>query len=156
MGVDQTRMTAYCGLYCVDCAFHTGTIPDLARDLRKELRRVRFDKVAEVIPFIDSDKYNETYEFLGSLVKLRCKGCKTSARSKFCGIAQCSIKNGFEGCWECDDFADCSKMVFLVPVHGDAHIKNLRKIKRVGVKEWVEGGPLWYSAPKRIKVEKGD
>ena len=24
------------------------------------------------------------------------------------------------------------------------------------VKEWVDGGPLWYSKPKRIKVEKGD
>jgi hypothetical protein len=156
MGTDHIKMTAYCGLYCGDCAFQTGTIPDLARDLRKELRRVRFEKAAEVIPFIDADKYNEAYEFLGSMVKLRCKGCKTSSRSKFCGIAQCAIKNGYEGCWECGEFADCGKMDFLVPVHGDGHLKNLRKIKRVGVEEWVKGGPIWYNAPKKIKVEKGE
>ncbi len=156
MGRDNIKMTAYCGLYCSDCAFNTGTIPDLARDLRKELRRVRFDKVAEVIPFLEADAYRETYDFLGNLVKLRCKGCKVSGRSQFCHIAQCAVKNGFEGCWECGEFAGCSKLDFLVPVHGDAHVKNLRKIKKAGVEAWVAGGPLWYSAPKKIKVEKGD
>jgi hypothetical protein len=156
MSVDPSRMTAYCGLYCEDCAFHTGSIPDLARDLRKELRKARFDKVAEVIPFLDAEVYNQTYEFLGSLVKLRCKGCKVSARSQFCGVAQCAIKKGYKGCWECADFATCAEMDFLVPVHGDAHVKNLRKIKKVGVEEWAAGSPLWYSAPKKIKVEKGD
>jgi hypothetical protein len=156
MSVDPTRMTAYCGLYCEDCAFHVGDIPDLARDLRKELRTARFDKIAEVIPFLDAEAYKQTYEFLGSLVKLRCKGCKVSGRSQFCHIAQCAIKKGYEGCWECADFASCSRMDFLVPVHGDAHVKNLRKIKKVGVEEWVAGGPLWYSPVKKIKVEKGD
>lgn len=151
MAVDNTRMTAYCGLYCGDCAFNVGTIPDLARDLRKELRKARFDKVAEVIPFIDSEEYQEAYEFMGSLVKLRCKGCKIGGRSKFCNIAKCAIKKGYEGCWECDEFADCGKMEFLAHVHGDGHIKNLRKIKRVGVDQWVEEGPLWYSAPRKKK-----
>ena len=156
MSDDPSRMTAYCGLYCEECTFHTGSIPDLARDLRKELRRVRFDKVSEVIPFLDAEVYEQTYEFLGNLVKLRCKGCKISARSQFCGVAQCAVKKGYEGCWECSEFATCSEMDFLVPVHGDAHVKNLRKIKKVGVKEWAAGNPLWYSTPKRIKVEKGD
>ncbi|MDD3719438.1 MAG: hypothetical protein PHP28_12345 [Actinomycetota bacterium] len=30
------------------------------------------------------------------------------------------------------------------------------KIKKVGVEEWAAGGPPWYSAPRRIKVEKGE
>lgn len=149
MSGEQERMAAYCGLYCEDCAFHTGAIPDLARDLRKELRKTRFDKVAEVIPFLDADDYKRTYDFLGSLVKLRCKGCKVSSRSQFCHIAQCAVKKGYEGCWECADFAGCSKLDFLAPVHGDAHIKNLRKIKKSGVKSWVEGGPLWYAPPRK-------
>jgi len=151
MAVDKTEMTAYCGLYCGECAFNVGTIPDLARDLRKELRKARFDKAAEVIPFIDSGKYREAYEVMGALVKLRCKGCKTSVRSQFCDIAKCAIKKGYEGCWECGEFADCGKMEFLAHVHGDAHIKNLRKIKRVGVDQWVKEGPLWYSAPRKKK-----
>jgi hypothetical protein len=151
MAVDKTKMTAYCGLYCGECAFNVGTIPDLARDLRKELRKARFDKAAEVIPFIDAEKYQEAYEFMGSLVKLRCKGCKTSVRSQFCDVAKCAIEKGYEGCWECDEFDDCGKMEFLAHVHGDGHIKNLRKIRKVGVDQWVEEGPLWYSAPRKKK-----
>lgn len=151
MGDDQAGMTAYCGLYCEDCAFHDGTIPDLARDLRKELRKAKFEKVAEVIPFMDADAYKCAYDFLGSLVKLRCKGCKTGSRSQFCHIAQCATKQGGEGCWECGEFATCSKLDFLVPVHGDAHLKNLRKIKKVGVEEWVAEGPLWYSPARKKK-----
>ncbi len=149
MSIDHAGMTAYCGLYCGDCAFRAGTIPDLARDLRKELRKARFEKVAEVIPFLDADGYKRTYDFLGSLVKLRCKGCKVGSRSQFCHIAQCASKRGYEGCWECGDFAACSKLDFLAPVHGDAHLKNLRKIKKVGIEEWVKGGPLSYSPPRK-------
>ena len=149
MGTDETRMTAYCGLYCETCAFHEGTIPDLARDLRKELRKAKFDKIAEVIPFMDAQKYQETYDYLGQMVQLRCKGCKVSARSQFCDIAQCAIKKGYDGCWECDEFTGCAKMDFLVPVHGDAHLKNLRKIKKVGVDEWVKSDPLTYSPIKK-------
>ena len=145
---NHDRMAAYCGLYCEKCAFHTGTIPDLARDLRKELRKARFEKVAEVIPFLDAEAYKQTYEFLGSLVKLRCKGCKVGSRSQFCHIAQCAVKKGYEGCWECDEFPSCKKLDFLAPVHGDAHLKNLRKIKKVGVEEWVAQGPLWYTPKK--------
>jgi hypothetical protein len=149
MGVDHAKMTAYCGLYCGDCAFGQGTIPDLARDLRKELRTQRFEKVAEVIPFMNADEYKTAYEFLGSLVKMRCKGCKMGSRSKFCHIAQCAVKKDLQGCWECDEFSTCTKLDFLVPVHGDAHLKNLRKIKKAGVDEWVEGGPIWYSPVKK-------
>jgi len=151
MAVDKAEMTAYCGLYCGDCPFHRGTIPDLARDLRKELRKARFDKAAEVIPFMDEDKYREAYEFMGSLVKLRCRGCRTGGRSRFCEVARCAVKKGYRGCWECEDFTSCGKMDFLAHVHGDGHLRNLRKIKRVGIDRWVEEGPLWYSAPRRKK-----
>lgn len=85
------KMTRYCGLCCGDCAFHVGTIPDLARDLRSKLRRVRFDKISEAIPFLDAGAYRRTYDFLGSLVKLRRKGCKVSSRSQFCHIALCAL-----------------------------------------------------------------
>lgn len=157
MSVEREELTAYCGLYCGDCSFYKGTIPDLARDLRKELRSVRFDKAAEVIPFEEFKNYHEAYQVLGAMVKLRCRGCKTGGRSKFCDIAKCAIKRGYAGCWECDEFTDCRRMDFLIPVHGEAHVKNLKKIKKVGVDRWVEGGPAWYSpVKKRIKVERAD
>ena len=42
-------LVAYCGLHCGDCHGFDGRIPDLARDLRKELRKHRYDKFAEFI-----------------------------------------------------------------------------------------------------------
>lgn len=45
----DTNLIAFCGLYCGDCHGYQGRIPDLARDLRKELRAARYDKFAELI-----------------------------------------------------------------------------------------------------------
>jgi len=149
MSESHLDKTAYCGLYCGDCSFGRGTIPDLARDLRKELRETRFAQAAEVIPFPEFRKYADCYEVLGAMVKLRCKGCRGGSRSRFCHIAQCAIKKGLEGCWECGELATCTKLEFLAPVHGDAHMKNLRKIRKEGVEGWAVGRRLWYSAPRK-------
>lgn len=149
MNDEHLQKTSYCGLYCGDCAFGRGTIPDLARDLRKELREARFDKVAEVIPFKEFQGYPQCYEVLGAMVKLRCKGCRDGSRSRFCEVAQCAQKKELEGCWECDDFSECGKLKFLEHVHGEGHLKNLRKIKKVGVGEWAEKGPRHWYAPKK-------
>ena len=49
------KLIGYCGLYCGDCFAHKGIIADLARDLRKELRRTRFDIMAAAlseVPFL--------------------------------------------------------------------------------------------------------
>jgi len=149
MSDGHLKKTTYCGLYCGDCAFGTGTIPDLARDLRKELRANRFAEVAAVIPFPEFKKYDDCYEVLGAMVKLRCKGCRGGSRSGFCHIAKCVQGRELEGCWECGEFAGCKKLEFLESVHGDAHIKNLRAIKKSGVDAWAEGKRLWYSPKKK-------
>jgi hypothetical protein len=136
-------LVSYCGLYCGDCHSYTGSIADLARDLRKELRKNRFTEVAKVIPFKEFDNYQECYECLGAMVKLRCKGCRGGFRSKFCKIAQCAQKREYEGCWQCDEFETCQKFDFLKPVHKDANLKNLRKIKRQGVEGFLKGKRHW-------------
>ena len=43
------------------------------------------------------------------------------------------MKKNIEGCWECNEFETCKKLDFLKPSHGDAHIENLRKIKKQGI-----------------------
>jgi len=149
MAEDYLARTAYCGLYCGDCSFGQGTIPDLARDLRKELRDTRFSELADVIPFPEFKNYQQCYDVLGAMVKLRCKGCRGGSRSKFCNIAKCAIKKEYAGCWECEDFSSCEKLEFLVPVHGDAHLKNLRAIKTSGVDAFAQGKRLWYSPPRK-------
>jgi hypothetical protein len=45
----DSNLIGYCGLYCVDCHGFNGRIPDLARDLREELRKSKYDKFAGFI-----------------------------------------------------------------------------------------------------------
>lgn len=145
MDEEYLNSTSYCGLYCGSCPFGTGAIPDLARDLRKELRSCRFNEIAETIPFESLKKYPDCYEVLGEMVKLRCNGCRNGMRSRYCDVAKCAIRKKYTGCWECDEFSSCKKLKFLEPIHGEAHKKNMRKIKKAGVKAWAEDKPLWYS-----------
>ena len=153
--IADENLIAYCGLYCVDCHGYNGKIPDLARDLRKELRQIHYDKFATFISTYSFGKdfkdYDECYKVLGAMVKFRCsKGCRNGGGSPFCNIRKCTQKKGLDGCWECIEFETCKKLQFLENVHGDAHIINLKIIKKIGVKEFVKGKTLWY-APKNIK-----
>jgi hypothetical protein len=147
---DDAKDIGYCGLYCNECPSHTGKVADLARDLRKELRVIRYDKAAEQLSkisfFKSLEHYPECYEVLGQMVKMRCnKVCKTGGGNPSCKVRICARKNGFEGCWECEGFEGCEKMDFLKGVHGRANIMNLRTIKKNGVEKFLDGKKLWYS-----------
>ena len=104
---EERDLIAYCGLCCGDCFSHEGMVADLARDLRNELRRAKFDRTAESLSNIS-----------------------------------------FQGAWECDEFETCEKLDFLKSIHGDAHLKNLRKIKKQGIDKFLEGKKHWYSKIK--------
>jgi hypothetical protein len=150
---DQSHLVAYCGLNCGQCHGYTGTIPDLVRDLRKELRQIHFDKFASFISTYsfgkDFKNYDECYKVLGAMVKFRCrKGCIGGGGSPFCKIRKCAQKKEKEGCWECSDFETCKKLQFLEPVHGDAHLKNLRIITKTGKKKINVSKLLWYHTKK--------
>ncbi len=144
MSVIEDDLVSYCGLYCGDCHGHTGTIADMARDLRKELRHYKYDKFAKAIPFIAFKQYDECYETLGAMVKFRCrKACRGGGGPPFCKIRSCCQLKEIDGCWQCDEFEECDKLEFLEPVHAGAHIKNLTKIRKVGVQKWITGKRLW-------------
>ena len=157
MSKEDRNLIAYCGLYCGDCFGHKGKVADLARDLRKELRQSRFEKTAEFMStfsfFEVFKKYQQCYEVLGALVKLRCKkACKGGGGPPFCKMRKCCQKKGIEGCWECDDFETCEKLDFLVPSHGDAHQKNLGNLKKKGVNDFLKGKKHWYTRPPANKT----
>ena len=108
----ENNLMAYCGLRCNECFSHEGRIADLARDLRKELRKARFEKKAEgmsQISFFKSfENYNQCYEVLGTMVKLRCKTvCRDGGGNPFCKIRKCCEKKNIEGCWLCTGFESC-------------------------------------------------
>ncbi|MEW6381564.1 MAG: DUF3795 domain-containing protein [bacterium] len=139
---------AYCGLCCEDCFVHKGKLADLARDLRKELRESKFGKMAEflsTIPFFEVFKdYQQCYDVLGAMVKVRCKkSCRGGGGPPSCKMRKCCQKKGIEGCWQCNDFETCEKLDFLKPVHGEAHIKNLRKIRKDGADKFLESKRYW-------------
>ena len=138
------NLIGYCGLYCGDCPGHTGVIADLAKDLRKQLRKYKFETFAEYLPIKEFKNYKECYEVLGAMVKLRCKRTyRDRKRATSCGIWKCCREQSFQGCWECDQFMDCEKLKVLEPLHKDFPIKNLRKIRRSGVESWLEGRRYW-------------
>ncbi len=150
---DKKELISYCGLYCGECPNHTGKIADLARDLRKELRSVRFEKTADVLSglsfFSMFKDYKQCYDVLGGMVKLRCNhACKDGGGNPFCKIRKCCQKKGLAGCWLCAEFETCKKLAELRANHGVAHIKNLRKIKRNGIDGFLSGQKHWYVKPK--------
>ena len=145
---------AYCGIYCGECFIGQGKVADLARDLRKELRKYRFEKMAksfaEVPRFAVLKDYPQCYDVLGELVKLRCrKTCKSDGGPPFCKMRKCCRKKGIEGCWECEEFETCRELDFVKTYHGDAHLKNLRKLKKAGVEGFLKGKKYWYYPPER-------
>ncbi len=140
------NLVAYCGLYCGDCFFYQGEIADLARDLRKKLREVKltqnykeFSKFAK-----EFENFDKCYEVLGAMVKMRCKrACRNGGGPLFCKIRKCCQKKNINGCWECKKFKTCEKLDFLKPTHGDAHLKNLSKIKKEGINGFLKGKRYW-------------
>jgi hypothetical protein len=141
-------LIAYCGLYCGDCNSYKGKIADLARDLRKELRSANFEKQAALmaeIPFFAVLKnYPQCYEVLGQMVKMRCKRtCRGDGGPPGCKMRDCCRKKGIEGCWECAEFETCKKLDFLKRFHDDAHLKNLRILKKSGADSFLKGKRFW-------------
>jgi hypothetical protein len=145
---ENRDLIAYCGLHCGDCFMYQGRIADLARDLRKELRQAKFDKRAETMSeisfFAAFKNYPQCYELLGEMVKFRCKRtCRGGGGLPVCKIRDCCRKKDSDGCWQCDDFETCKKLDFLKTFHGEAHLKNLRILKKAGVDSFLEGKRYW-------------
>ena len=77
-------------------------------------------------------------------MKFRCrKTCKGGGGPPFCKMRKCCQKKGIDGCWQCDEFETCEKLDYLKPVHGDAHIKNLRILHKKGIDAFVGGKTYW-------------
>ncbi len=144
----NVNLIAYCGLYCPDCHAYKGKISDLAITLRKELRRTDYEKFAKFISKYSEGKelkqFDEAYKVLGAIAAFRCdKGCRGGGGSESCRIRQCCIQKGIEGCWKCDQFEKCKKLDIHNMLHGDAHKKNIRTIRKKGKEEVAKGNRLW-------------
>ncbi|MDD2891048.1 MAG: DUF3795 domain-containing protein [bacterium] len=145
---NDKNLVTFCGLCCLDCHGFKQKIPDLARDLRKELRSSKYEKFANTMASNNFGKsfkgYDTCYEVLGAMVRFRChKGCRNGGGPPFCKIRQCCQKKEIQGCWECSDFENCKKLDFLKSTHDDGHIKNLKIIKKNGISGFLKGKRNW-------------
>ncbi len=139
-------LIGYCGLYCGDCPGYNGEIPDLARDLRKKLRDSRVDRASPFLAKVHKGykNYKQFDEILGLLMDMRCrKVCRERVRAPACEIRKCCSEKRFQGCWECEEFETCKKSDWLKTVHDDAHIKNMRRLKKVGMDGFLKGKRYW-------------
>jgi len=149
MGKKEISSISYCGLYCGDCFIRVGKIAELAKKLSNELKVPKFEKYAmglsKVIKeFKPLSHYKEFYKALCSLDGLRCeKICRQGGGTTSCKIRECCTDKGIDGCWLCNKFEYCKKLAWLEPVNGDANLKNLRKIKKEGIQEFLKGKKYW-------------
>jgi hypothetical protein len=142
------ELTAYCGLFCGDCIRYKNKYAPLARELSDALQKVKFDRYVAVKSLYDVKYkgYNEFEKFLQALIELQCNhGCRGGGCPTLkCKIMECCQNRGLEGCWECGNLESCDKFDFLKPFHGDGPLRNLEKIKDLGLENWLKQGEKFY------------
>lgn len=139
----ERDLTAYCGLYCGDCIRYQSRASELADELLKEIEKTKFTEYADVKR--SHKKEFENFDIFIPLLKviseIKCErpcrlggdGCEGE-----CEVIKCVRGKEFEGCWECNDFKECTKLDFLKPFHGNTPVNNLRKIRELGIENWAK------------------
>jgi hypothetical protein len=138
----KTELIGRCGLYCYECPSYTQRVANLAADLRKQLKRDEFDKYSDMMakmPGLEAfENYKQCIELLEAMKQIRCKGCKAGGWDRSCKIRKCAIKKKYKGCWQCEMFETCKTLKLLEDGQQNIHLKNLRKIKKVGPSAFVK------------------
>lgn len=146
MADTKNQLLAYCGLYCGDCIMRKGEVADLARDLRKKLRQVKFGRMVPGLSVFlrPLANYDTCYETLGAMVRLRCRrACSRGGGNPGCRPRQCVQRKGLRGCWQCPDFETCKKLDFIKAVHQHGLLGNLRRLRRGGTEAFIRGKRDW-------------
>lgn len=134
----EEDLTGYCGLYCGDCIRYKCRASELADELLKEIDNLHFTEYANV-KRTHTREFENLHLLISSLRAISEIDCGTPCRlggdgcGGSCEIIKCVKSRSLERCWECDDFEGCDKFDFLRPFHGDANLKNLRKIRELGI-----------------------
>ncbi len=140
----DTKLIAYCGLYCGNCILRKGNIADLAGELLGKFRKIKFEEWAKGLASLSKElkafeNYESCYEVLKAWKEMRCeKLCKEGGGGTFCKIRICCQKKNLEGCWECEQIENCDTLAWLKLVNGEVNINNIRKIRTEGISKFIE------------------
>lgn len=139
--MNEKELTTHCGIYCGDCPRYQAGFSDMSGELLEEFEKSNFSKLAEVIA-TKNEMFKQYPDMITLLQIIRDLKCDVSCRQggglgESCGVIKCNREKDIEGCWDCGAFEHCDKLDFLKPFCHDAPIKNLKKIKKLGVERWV-------------------
>lgn len=134
------RLTACCGLCCVDCIPSHSELFALVNDLDRVLEDLRFEEYAALkadgnTTFRDYASFRSVFR---AIRDLRCPGpCRERGGIRLCAIRDCAQERGDEGCWQCGTRSGCRGLDRLRTVHPhlDAH---LDLIAELGPSSWFE------------------
>ena len=125
-----------CGIYCGACPFYRSDLPDIAKKLKENVRKERFDKFAVSFGWIGN--YKEFKKWVNFLARAKCGGCQVGGGNPFCPIRKCCRRIDIRSCAECDRFpCDKKYFVWLSERYRKWNIKNIRKIKEIGYENWL-------------------
>jgi len=141
---DARRVTAYCGLCCLDCIPACGRLFEVVRELRRVLDELDFGRYAAVKAKRSEAfaKYDAFAEVLAEMEKLECSGsCYEGPRSELgctpnCPVRRCVVSKRLEGRWGCDEHRDCGLLDPMKRFHPGLEA-NLEAIRRRGIEGWL-------------------
>jgi hypothetical protein len=145
----QNSEVAYCGLFCGDCIIRNGRIGALSSQLLKSIETSDFHKLSvglpEIMPEFEILKdYQAIKRLMAAMAKLDCANlCKEGGGSTACPIKKCCREKKLEGCWDCDDFVNCETLAWLNPVNAGANLKNIERIRKIGMVLFLKGPKCW-------------
>lgn len=132
------KVTAFCGLCCIDCIPSNYSFFHLALNFEKMLSDLQFDEYARLKAeknpvFVE---YPTFIKVLKEIELLKCPApCREGGGKPECEIRNCVLGKGYSGCWECSDRLTCPKLDYLRLVHMnlDHHLELIGKY-----------GPNWF------------
>lgn len=133
----KERLVTVCGQYCGNCAIYNGAIRDTAAQLRRLLESHGLSR--ETMSYIPGTEWYDGFErgldWCGE--KVRCGGCRSEERfNPVCELQKCVIQDkGLDFCFECGKFP-CDILAKFEQDYFPC-IETLRRIKKVGISEWV-------------------
>jgi hypothetical protein len=175
--MDKT-LVCPCGLTCCDCLFHRKEIYEAARQLRNVLSSSQLDAFLRLIVANEgwkgiaahlgqsSSSIEQHFEPLAELpaflhvldgiIDLQCKttcresgGCSIGGVTRTCEACKCVEEKDLEGCWQCGDSRDCTKLSFLRKSYGETIDGNLEIIRNGGVEAVRPRGNRYYAWQRR-------
>lgn len=143
---DESRLTAYCGLYCKDCIPSHKELYAAASGLQNLLDQLQFENYARLKAgqtyWSEANRafrhYTEFIEVLQAIRSLECTSlCRDGGgwKGDRCEVRNCAIEKKLAGCWECPSYKTCEKLSPLLKFHPNLQ-HHLELIKTEGIRNW--------------------